>query len=122
MTVVSTGLRAGPAHGSRALQPWTPTRRAQGLPQPWILPGRGLWLPVAPGRADDTYEIRLCFYETPFCPTIICRFAEDRLTYDFKPNVGFRAFGASTTGGATAIVVAQASGLRLRCRHEADGV
>ena len=39
--------------------------------------------------SDDTYEIRLCFYETPFCPTIICRFAEDRLTYDYKPNVGF---------------------------------
>ncbi len=66
--------------------------------------GSGTWLkgtttldspgakPVAASSAwtaDDTYTIQLCFYETPFCPTIICRFAGDKLTYDFKPNVGF---------------------------------
>jgi hypothetical protein len=39
--------------------------------------------------AEDTYVIKLCFYETPFCPTISCRFVEDRLLYQFMPNVGF---------------------------------
>jgi CubicO group peptidase (beta-lactamase class C family) len=39
--------------------------------------------------AEDTYEIKLCLYETPFRPAITCRFTEDRLTYDFKANVAF---------------------------------
>jgi hypothetical protein len=39
--------------------------------------------------APDTYRIKFCFYETPFCPTITCRFVEDRLLYDFRANVGF---------------------------------
>ena len=39
--------------------------------------------------AEDTYAIALCFYETPFCLTITCRFAEDRLTFDSKANVAF---------------------------------
>jgi len=39
--------------------------------------------------ASDTYTIQLCFYETPFCPTITCHFQDDRLTYDFKANVSF---------------------------------
>jgi hypothetical protein len=39
--------------------------------------------------AEDTYEIVLCFYETPFRPTITCRFADDRLALDMKVNVSF---------------------------------
>jgi hypothetical protein len=40
--------------------------------------------------ADDTYVAKLCFYETPFCPTITCRFAEgDRLLLDYRENVSF---------------------------------
>jgi hypothetical protein len=36
---------------------------------------------------EDAYSIRLCFYETPFCPTITCRFSADCLTYDVKERV-----------------------------------
>ena len=38
---------------------------------------------------EDTYTVKLCFYETPFRPTLICRFTEDQLTLDVKANVGF---------------------------------
>jgi hypothetical protein len=39
--------------------------------------------------AEDTYTIKVCLYETPFRPTITCRFEEDRLTYTFRTNVSF---------------------------------
>lgn len=38
---------------------------------------------------ENTYTIRLCFYETPFCPTLTCRFDADRLVFEFKANVAF---------------------------------
>jgi len=37
----------------------------------------------------NTYTIKLCFYETPFCPTLTCRFDGDQLTYQFTANVSF---------------------------------
>jgi hypothetical protein len=52
-------------------------------PQAQPVATSGVW------TAHDTYVIQLCFYETPFCPTITCHFVEDRLTYDLRPNVGF---------------------------------
>ena len=39
--------------------------------------------------AGDTYAVRLCFYGTPFCPTIALRFSGDKVTYGFKINVAF---------------------------------
>ncbi|MBN1933058.1 MAG: serine hydrolase [Anaerolineae bacterium] len=48
--------------------------------------------PVAASGAwtdEHTYVIKLCFHETPFCPTLICRFDADRLTFEFKANVAF---------------------------------
>ncbi|MBL7202576.1 MAG: serine hydrolase, partial [Anaerolineae bacterium] len=39
--------------------------------------------------AGDTYAVRLCFYQTPFCPTIALRFSGDEVTYGFKINVAF---------------------------------
>jgi CubicO group peptidase (beta-lactamase class C family) len=39
--------------------------------------------------AETSYVIRLCFYETPFCPTLTCRFVEDTLRLEFRPNVSF---------------------------------
>lgn len=53
----------------------------EGQPRP--VAASGAW------TADDTYTIKLCFYETPFCPTITCRFDQDRLIFDFKANVSF---------------------------------
>jgi hypothetical protein len=48
--------------------------------------------PVAASGAwmsDDTFAVRLSFYGTPFCPTVLCRFDNDHVTYQFKSNVGF---------------------------------
>ncbi|MBN1312322.1 MAG: beta-lactamase family protein [Anaerolineae bacterium] len=39
--------------------------------------------------AVDTFMIKLCQVETPFIATITCRFADDRLFFDLKFNVGF---------------------------------
>ncbi len=38
---------------------------------------------------EDTFAVKLCLYETPFCPTILCRFDDGQVVYQFKPNVGF---------------------------------
>ncbi len=38
---------------------------------------------------EDTYTVKLCFYETPFCHTITLRFVGDQLTYRFTANVSF---------------------------------
>ncbi len=52
-------------------------------PTPRPVAASGAW------TADDTYQIKLCFYETPFRPTIVCRFAGDEVAFDFRPNVAF---------------------------------
>lgn len=44
---------------------------------------RGAW------TADDTYEVKSCFIETPFVGTMICRFEGDQLTLRMKRNVSF---------------------------------
>ena len=52
----------------------------------------GTALPVAASGAwtsDDTYVIRLCFYETPFCPTLTYRFSAGELAVDWEDNVSF---------------------------------
>ncbi|MBN1248222.1 MAG: serine hydrolase [Anaerolineae bacterium] len=43
----------------------------------------GAWLD------DRTLAVKLCFYETPFRPTITCAFDGDELQYQFTSNVGF---------------------------------
>jgi CubicO group peptidase (beta-lactamase class C family) len=43
----------------------------------------GAWL------AEDTYVIKICFYETPFIATITNRFIEDRLQSEYEINVSF---------------------------------
>jgi CubicO group peptidase (beta-lactamase class C family) len=52
----------------------------------------GVSRPVAASGAwteDDTYTMRLCFYETPFCPTLTYRFSGDQLAAEWRDNVGF---------------------------------
>lgn len=39
--------------------------------------------------ADDTLALKLWFYETPFAPTITCRFTDEGVVYEFGPNVAF---------------------------------
>jgi CubicO group peptidase (beta-lactamase class C family) len=49
-------------------------------------------LPVAASGAwatDDTYELRLCFTETPHCVAVICQFAADKAKLKFRINVSF---------------------------------
>ena len=38
---------------------------------------------------DDTFTVRACFHETPFCATLRLRFAGDALVLDREMNVGF---------------------------------
>jgi CubicO group peptidase (beta-lactamase class C family) len=53
----------------------------RGLPQKVV--ASGAW------TAEDTYTIKVCLYETPYRPTITCRFEEESLTYTFRANVSF---------------------------------
>ena len=39
--------------------------------------------------SDDTYTVKLCFYETPFCPTLTFRFSGKRVRYTFEANASF---------------------------------
>jgi len=51
--------------------------------RPRLIAASGAW-------ADETtFVIGLCFYETPFCPTLTCRFEGDCLSFAFKANVAF---------------------------------
>ncbi|MCD6285596.1 MAG: serine hydrolase [Anaerolineae bacterium] len=43
----------------------------------------GAWI------TEDTFAVKLCLYETPFCPTIFCRFGDGHVIYQFRSNVGF---------------------------------
>ena len=48
--------------------------------------------PVAASGAwtgEETYAVKFCFYETPFCPTVAYRFEADRLLMECRANVGF---------------------------------
>ena len=48
--------------------------------------------PVAASGAwvdEETYALKMCFYETPFCPTLTFRFKADGLLLDYGANVGF---------------------------------
>jgi len=54
--------------------------------------GDGIAGPVAASGAwtdEAVYTIKLCFYQTPFCPTVTCRFVDDQLLFNFKDNVSF---------------------------------
>ncbi len=48
--------------------------------------------PVAVSGAwsdEHTYTLQACFYRTPFCTTLTCRFEDDQVFLDSKDNVGF---------------------------------
>ena len=62
---------------------WREGEMRMGGAQPSPMAASGAW------TAGDTFTARLCFVETPFCPTITCRFAGDLLHYQMRMNVGF---------------------------------
>ena len=41
--------------------------------------------------APRVFTFRLCLAETPFCPTLTCRFDGNTVTIDYVPNCGFRS-------------------------------
>ncbi len=49
----------------------------------WKVGASGAW------TDDATYTAKFWWYETPFARTITCRFADERLTVEYQPNVGF---------------------------------
>lgn len=67
--------------------------------------GGGIALPVAASAAwpaPDTLEIRLCFCETPFHPTLTCRFEGDLCRCSFASNVSPEGAGSLTWTGRRA--------------------
>jgi hypothetical protein len=62
---------------------WVEGTALLGGPAPQPVTASGIW------KAEDTFELSLCFYLTPFTATITCRFEGDQIFYDFKSNVGF---------------------------------
>ena len=68
-------------------------RRSDTLPQGAgpRLPGLGEAPLAASGAwtADDTYTVKLCYYETSFCGTLSLRFAGDALHFDQEAHVAF---------------------------------
>ena len=62
---------------------WIPGTAVVGAPEPRKAAASGAWTDPA------TYTARLCLVETPFVPTITCRFDGDQVTVTFKDNVGF---------------------------------
>lgn len=82
--------RVNCGYGGDAWQSGTTTFLQRGV---WpARPPRENWSVAAAGAwtAEDTFAVRLCFYETPFAPILSCRFVDaDRLVLDLKGNVGF---------------------------------
>jgi hypothetical protein len=67
-------------------------RRGGRLPMPSSTLVSAADLPVAASGAwteQDTFTIKACYYETPFCATLGLRFAGDALVFDQDMNVGF---------------------------------
>jgi CubicO group peptidase (beta-lactamase class C family) len=62
---------------------WLKGRTTLGSGHPQKVAASGGWTDA------DTYVIKMAFYETPFCPTITCRFKGKEMTYQYKNNVGF---------------------------------
>lgn len=75
------GKRRGKHTLPYGLSEWMEGTATLGGPVPQRVAASGVW------KAEDTFELTLCQYETPFTATITCRFEGDKLFYDFKSNV-----------------------------------
>ncbi|MCC6445817.1 MAG: serine hydrolase [Armatimonadetes bacterium] len=62
---------------------WVRGTTAFDNPEPRPVSASGAWL------KDDTFNVKLAFYETPFVPVLTCRFRDDRLRLDMRENVAF---------------------------------
>ena len=62
---------------------WSSGTTTLGSGDPQRIAASGAWL------ATDTYVVKLCYSEAPFCYTFTCRFTGDRLAADSRVNVAF---------------------------------
>jgi CubicO group peptidase (beta-lactamase class C family) len=62
---------------------WVEGSAVLGSLSPQPVAANGVW------KAEDTFELTLCQYETPFIATLTCRFKGKKLFYDLKFNVAF---------------------------------
>jgi len=51
---------------------------------------------------DETFTVKLCYYETPFIQTMTWKFAGDQVTVSRKVNVGFGPTERATLTGRLA--------------------
>ncbi len=75
------------------------------LPLARTLVGGAVERPVAASAAwsdANTLQIKLCFYETPFHPTLTCRFEGDACECRFEPNVGLDEASVLSWAGRSA--------------------
>ena len=86
---IREGVNYGPFNGSERI---TASRRSG----PWNIGTSGAW------TDDNTFTIKLWWYETPFARTFTCRFAGDNLTVEQQTNVGFGATEGATLQGQLA--------------------
>ena len=80
-------LGGGERRGKHTLpfgsEKWVEGLSALGQPGLSKVVSSGTW------TAEDTFMLTMCHYETPFITTITCRFSEDLVFLDSKPNVSF---------------------------------
>jgi len=62
---------------------WVEGTSTLGAPRLQKITASGIW------PAEDTFELTVCQYETPFMATITCRFTEKQVYFDYKTNVAF---------------------------------
>jgi CubicO group peptidase (beta-lactamase class C family) len=77
------GKRRGKHMLSFGAGKWVEGTAVLGSHAPALVAASGIW------KAEDTFELTLCQYETPFVATLTCRFKGKQVFYDFKSNVAF---------------------------------
>ncbi len=77
------GERCGLHHLTCGYESWMEGVSSLGVPTPHKVAASGAW------TARDTFTITMCYYETPFILTFICRFEGEHIFYDCKANVAF---------------------------------
>jgi hypothetical protein len=56
--------------------------------------------------AEDTYEVRVCYYEAVFCTVFCLRYASGELQLEVEPNVSWDETTVTTIPGRVAAAIA----------------
>jgi hypothetical protein len=81
--VVTIGDGQGEHRLSAGFGAWREGTTAFDLPEPRPVAASGAWADA------ETYVMKLCLVETPFCPTVTFRFVGDEVAVDVLENVSF---------------------------------